>query len=78
VNSPQTPIDVRRVERIVREVIMDFGFACTLTEVHSLEGRWRITVRNGSGRVITFEAAGSTAAHVRDWVIALLDQYCGD
>ena len=60
-------MDARRIERIARDIISDFGFPAELVEVDPEEGvGWRVTLR-ASGRLIYLAiTSDSTAVQVRE------------
>ena len=69
-------MDAHRVERIVREIIAEYGFACELVGVHDREGTWHVTLRHQARYIIDFDVVGSTPSQMREWIVARLNQEC--
>ncbi|MEO8256736.1 MAG: hypothetical protein ABI868_05245 [Acidobacteriota bacterium] len=73
-NSPETartsvpygaPITKDDVERMIRNVIVERGFGCTLLAVSEASTGWDVTVRAGTGALLRFSLSSRRAIAAR-------------
>ena len=69
-------MDVRRVERIAREIIAEYAFPRELVGVQERGEHWHITVRDPTRRLIDVKIADSTPTLLRELLLARLEQAC--
>ena len=66
-------MDPDTVGRIVRDVIARGGFSCELVSVQTHGQVWCLTFRDQADRLLTFDTAAHTPAHLRTVVSAYLE-----
>jgi DNA-binding response OmpR family regulator len=69
-------MDAHRMERIVREIVAEYGFPCELIGVHDREGTWHVTVRHQTRRIIDFDVVSTTPTRLRELIVARLESEC--
>ena len=67
------PVDIDRVGRIVRDIVLQGGFSCEVVAVHDDPRSWRVTVRDEGQRLVTFAVPKGTPVQVREAIVNALD-----
>jgi hypothetical protein len=61
------------VERLIRNVIVERGFGCTLLAVSGASGGWHVIVRAGTGNLVRFVLPTDRAVAARVAIEEILE-----
>jgi hypothetical protein len=67
------PISQDDVERLIRKVIVERGFGCTLLAVSDASNGWNVTVRAGTGALVRFALSTRRAIAARAAIEEILE-----
>ena len=69
-------VDIQRIERLVRDLIKEFGLDCNLVRVHTQDNMWKVLVRHADGREVEFDVLYGPPAQVRESMKKHLEIEC--
>ena len=70
-------MDPPRIERLVRDVILQYGFPVELTALESDEARWYVSLRTRDGRTIRVDVDRmNDVAQLRERLRECIDDAC--
>ena len=69
-------MDVQRIERLVRDLIKEYGLSCELVSVQTQADAWHVVVRHRDGRVVEFDVPSGASVQVRNLLRKHLEIEC--
>jgi hypothetical protein len=70
---PGAPITKDDVERLIKRVVVERGFGCTLLSVSNAPAGWNVMVRAGTGALVRFTLSTQRAVAARVAIEEILE-----